>query len=320
MPASSTSSEDGWPVPVLDRAGQEAFWDRQVLDYDQADMTRDNEGELDLVRTLCQQFCLSGYQAEDVVSLGGAVGSRDPKVVMEVLERHAKWPDHIYFNDLSEPMTKQALKVSLGSYASDRTAVELLPGPVHEIGERIPAMPRRVIIGVYRAEAFTTANPHYGYPLTGLAEYDKNADKIGTHLVIEPVHLADNGYADINTRIVYESEDSPERKEIVRTQLAHCLGITSVDAIRVIGRHRGQEGYFLSHWFTERGIRRLITQCFSHERTASMSLMSCAKGFVLCIDPVEQPRGVVTMLNNVIGNIIPDEQLETLRVIDRFTR
>jgi hypothetical protein len=309
-----------WPVTVLDRAGQQAFWDRQAPDYDQADMTRDNEGELDLVRALCQQFCLSGYKLDDVVTLGGAVGSRDPKVVMEVFERHSMWPEHIYFNDLSGPMTEHALKGSLASYPRDQTKVVAIPGPVHEIAKHIPPIPRRVIIGVYRAEAFTTANPHYGYPLTGLEEYEKNADRIGTHLIIRPVRLTDEEYIHMNTRMLYSSEYEPERKSIVQTHIAQCVNIPPMDAIQVIGTHHDREGYFLSHWFTECGIRRLIAQSFNPERIVSMSLMSCSKGFVLCIDPVDQPRGIVTILNNVMGNILPNEQIRTLRAIDMFSK
>lgn len=317
----SISSENQWPRPVLDRAGQRAFWDRQAGDYDHAEMTIDNEGELDLVRTLCHQFCRNGYEAEDVVTLGGAVGSRDPKVVTEVLEHHATWPKHIYFNDLSEPMTKQALEVTLALYPRDRTKVVVLPGPIHEIGTQIPAVHRRVVVGVYRAEALISTNPGIGYSLSGLERYGRNADKIGTHLIIEPVRLTTDGYAEFDDiHFHYSNGDSSEQKGSTRVQVQRCLDLGSVDALRVIGRHETHEGYFLSHWFTEQGIRRLVANCFAPERISSMSLMPCAKGFVLCIDPTERPLGIVTMLNNVIGNVLPDEQFETLRTIDRFSR
>lgn len=320
MPGQSTPSKDDWPTPILNRAGQKAFWDRQAPDYDQADMTRDNEGELDLVRALCQQFCLEGYVAEDVVTLGGAVGSRDPGVVTEVLERYSQWPSHIYFNDLSESMTEQALKGALNSYPTKQTQITVLSGPIHEISRNIPSIPRRVIIGVYRMESFTTANPHYGYPLTGLEEYEKNADKVGTHLLIEPVCVDGDSYTDIDVRIVTSTDDTSDQKKHIYTRLSDCIDVKSIDAIRIVGRHRTCEGFFLSHWFSEIGIRKLITASFGFERLSSMSLMPCAKGFVLCIDPLEQPRGIVTILNNVVGNILPDEQIHTLRAIDKLSR
>lgn len=319
MSETSISPEVVWTVPVLDRSGQETFWDRQVLGYDQADMTRDNEGELDLVRALCQQYCLKGYQAEDVVCLGGAVGSRDPKVVMDMFERHKIRPKRIYFNDLSESMANQAMKSVLSSYSTGGTEVTLIPGPIHEIGENIPAMPRRVIIGVYRIDAFTMANPHYGYPLTGLEEYEKNADIIGTQLLIEPMRLTGKGYEGVNPQIIHHSNGLPEHKERTLSELNEYAKISSADALRIIGRHENLTGYFLSHWFSEQGVRQLVTQCFSSSRISTMSLMPCAKGFVLCIDPVEEPRGIVTVLNNVIGNIIPSEQMETLRVIEKLS-
>lgn len=316
----TTLTRETSAATVLDRNGQQAFWDRQAADYDQADMTRDNEGELDHVRTLCRQFCESGCVAEDVVTLGGAVGSRDPKVVLEVLGSHSRLPVDICFNDLSEVMAKRASTLALASYAAAGVRVTSLPGPIHEICHRIRSLPRRVIIGAYRLQAFTSANPHYGYPLSGFEEYVRNADKIGTHLTIEPVHLAENGYVDLNTRVSFRCTDTPEKRASAHAILADCSGIPAVDAIRVIGRHPGKAGYFLSHWYTEHGIRRLMFRCFGSARISSMSLVTCAKGFVVCLDPVERPRGIVTMLNNVIGNILPGDQMETLRAIDALTR
>lgn len=307
-----TGVDDGWPVSVLDRAGQQAFWDRQAADYELADMTLDNGGELDLVRELCRQFCRTGYHAEDVVTLGGAVGSRDPKVVLEVLEHNGKRPTTVYFNDLSEPMTKKAVATELASYAA-QGACKALPGPIHEAARLIVSRPRRIIVGIYRMDAFVSANPHYGYELDGLAEYQKNAEKIGTHLVIEPVCLSGDGYVVLPQRTTAYS-GTPLPKHAAATIAARAQG-SRFDAMRVIGTHPGQEGFFLSHWYTEAGIRKLLSRCFSEQQLANLSLMPCAKGFVICIDPPEPPQGIVTILNNVVGNVLPHEQVATLRAI-----
>jgi len=307
-------------MPVLDRAGQEAFWDRQVSGYDQADMTLDNEGELDLVHALCGEFCQLGYRAEDVVTLGGAVGSRDPKIVMDALRESGQLPSHIYFNDLSELMTRQALKTSLEPYLESGTKVSALSGPIHEVGDQIPHMPRRVIIGVYRDEAFVTANPAQGYQFSGFEEYRRNAERIGTHLVIEPVHIGGDGYTSTNARVFASINDHADATDLLFSRISGYINTVVGDALRVTGLHKGYSGFFLSHWFSERGIRCLVAHCFDPERISAMSVRRCAKGFVLCIDPVEPPRGIVTVLNNVIGNILPDEQRPTLATINRISR
>ena len=320
MPGPSDLSGDGWPAPVLDRAGQQSFWDRQAVNYDRADMTRDNEGELALVRALCQQFCLSGYEAEDVVTLGGAVGSRDPKVVLDVLGQHGNMPEHIYFNDLSVEMAQQAQRMNLGANRAGSIEVNTLVGPIHEICEHIPVKPRRVIIGVYRAESLVQAVPHYGYPLTGLEEYERNAQIVGARLIIEPVRLESAVYIHMQIRILHSSDYAEEIRLQCRRQIESCARLPSLHAIRVVDQHADQEGFFLSHWFSEVGIRALVGASFSSDRLGTLSLVPCAKGYVLCIDPVEPPRGIVTVLNNVIGNVLPGEQVATLRSIDRISR
>jgi len=44
-----------------------------------------------------------------------------------------------------------------------------------------------------------------------------------------------------------------------------------------------------------------------------------AKGMALVVDPIGvQPQGVVTVLNNVIGNVLPQSQHETLHAIKKI--
>ena len=118
---------------------------------------------------------------------------------------------------------------------------------------------------------------------------------------------------------IFLAEQARERLSDVLASLKSFLVSGEVGAFRVIGQHANKPGFFLSHWFTEKGITDLIQSCFDSQRIRAMSLKPCGKGFVVCIDPVEPPRGIVTLLNNVIGNVLPHEQMETLRAIDRVS-
>ena len=237
------------PTPDLDRRGQQIFWDRQAVDYETADMTNDNAGELDLVKELSKQYCCKRYKTNDVVTFGGAVGCRDPKVVLDVLELYGCRPDRVCFNDLSGPMTKRAVETHLQPYAVQNACVAL-PGSIHEVASQIEPAPRRIIIGVYRVEAFVSPNPHYGYECDGLTEYHQNESRLGTHFIIEPVCLSGDGYIVREQRLVTYWEEKAGDAAANFVARAREKGF---DAIRVVGCRPGQAGFFLSHWYTEAG-------------------------------------------------------------------
>ena len=91
--------------------------------------------------------------------------------------------------------------------------------------------------------------------------------------------------------------------------------IPSISALQIVGQKNGRNGFFLSHWYTPNGILELVQGVFGSGEF-SISVKHFAKGMALIVDPVGvQPRGVVTVLNNVIGNVLPQSQYETLQAI-----
>ena len=319
MTKNKVSSSKNWPAPILDRKGQQTFWDRQAPTYDLADMTLDNAGELKIVESLSRDFVTKCPVTSDIVTLGGAVGSRDPKTIIETMLELEHCPSHIYFNDLSVDMTRRAIDVTLQPYVAQGTRITAIPGPIHEIEEIIPRSPRRVILGAYRARALIEAYPHLGYPLSGIEEYLKNSAVIGSRLRIEPLDIRDGQYQKPTTCFFLTEASTQSEKNAVCGEIIHQLEVERVDAIRVVGTHEDKDGFFISHWFSEEGLMNLIRRSFNRDRRKYLSVMPCAKGYVVCIDPIENPRGIVTILNNVIGNILPHEQIMTLEAIDRIS-
>jgi len=294
--------------------GQEAFWNRQASSYGGADMTTDNIGELILVREFCEDFVVRGYECKDIVTLGGANACRDPLVATEVLARHGRIPVTIHFNDLSVQMVDEAMRGHLALIAKEGASLKAYPGPIHEVAHQIPAVPRRVILGVYSAEAFISSNPQDGFPYCGLHEYVRNSATLGDRFLIEPLQFIGDKYESVGPVVPIIAAD--------KNSVASGLEISSryarqsnVDTIRVVGEHRDHVGFFLSHWFSENGVRNLLESYFPYNRMGSMTVRRCAKGFVICIDPTEPPQGIITMLNNVLGNILPHEQVATLKCV-----
>lgn len=308
-----------WPRPILDREGQTAFWNRQATDYDVADMTRDNTGELEAVKGFCNSFVHSGFVAQDIVTLGGANGCRDPHVVMEALAAHGQKPQRINFNDLSQAMTDSARHGPLQIYKEQGIEVQVLPGAINEVSQYIEPMPRRVIIGVYRAQALIATYHEDGHDGSGLEEYMLNASILGSQFAFDAMSLDGGIYRDLGVGVGLRALSSPMWRETAQKVLACALTNDAVGAIRVVSQHDQKDGFFLSHWFVERNFTDLVRSSFSADRIGSIKMVRCPKGYVLCIDPVEPPRGIVTLLNNVVGNILPTEQKISLQSVNALT-
>ena len=316
------TSNARWRIPALTREAQVKFWDRQAGDYSTADMTT-NKGELALVRKFTEHFSKRGLSAEDVVTLGGANGCRDPLVVTEVLQlSDHSWQGGVFFNDLSSNMVAEARRTNLADFGK-AGQLQTMSGPIHEIAYAISHRPRRVLLGVYSTDAFVHDHPAFGYESAGLIEYLRNGSRLGNRFVIDVTHITQDGlYADEpEERMFIRNDDSEAYVERHRQALERIAKIAEREpatplAFRVVGEHEGEEGIFLSHWFTEAGFEALLKPRFVGH---TIEISTCAKGFVACIDPPEQPKGIVTMLNNVLGNVLPEEQSPTLEAIRRFS-
>ncbi len=300
--------------------GQRKFWDRQSGKYESADMTNDNQGELALVMGLCEDYLSRRYPLHDVVTLGGAVGCRDPRVVCDTFEVKDVRPKKIYFNDLSEKMVRHAMETHLSKYVP-ASEVVALPGDVAEIGSRIPQMPRRVVIGVYHVEALVNASPAHGYPRDGMTEYLENQTFLGTDFELRWCRINNGAYIPSMDRIVICGELGISDKQMLRLFLEPIIRTKATiepGALRVVSRNGYEGEFFISHWYNRSGFEDMLSASFGH-RMRHASIQYCAKGMVAYIDPFEAPRGIATILNNVVGNMLPQQVGKNLKTICRMT-
>ncbi len=101
--------EKYWRKPKLDIQGQKTFWDRQASLYEKADMTVDNQGELMCVLKRCREISF-----KELITLGGAVGCRDPKIILDdIISRNKKPLPRVLFNDLSSQQVAWAREKTL---------------------------------------------------------------------------------------------------------------------------------------------------------------------------------------------------------------
>lgn len=304
-----------WCKPLLTAEGQASFWDNQAEIYDTADMTVDNQKEMDAVIKRCREIKFT-----ELITLGGAVGCRDPKMIVEDMVAKGQKPPAIVFNDLSVRQLNRAREFTLKPFADTGVSIEYLPGEIKSVCEKIGSKPRRLIIGVYGCHSFFQAStdPSDGFPHCGFDEYLSNCNILGTDFLMEWVKLIDNNRlitCGLRSRVCTE-DGMAERLWIKNTMNTVNTGYYgSMTALQIIGRHIGKEGFFLSHWYTKHGFLKLLEKVFPTDRF-KIETEIIPKGMVYTIDPVGvKPEGVVTVLNNVIGNVLPDDQFETLVAI-----
>lgn len=317
----SKSGEDGWRKPNLTVEGQKAFWDAQSDTYETEEMTTDNQGELDATLAACREI-----NCEDIVTLGGAVGCRDPKVILEdTFSRKGVYVPKVVFNDLSPQQVERARASILKSFVDQGVAIEFLPGEISGICRNIASKPRRLIIGVYNCQSFFKAEPESGYPSCGYDEYLRNGRILGEEFLFDWVGLSETRvFLSTGVRAKVSTLDEEVTKNAIRDSLSAMQrkvsdgSISSISALQIVGQTDGRDGFFLSHWYTQDGILALVQDVFGPDEF-SISVKRFAKGMALVVDPVGiTPQGVVTVLNNVIGNVLPQSQHETLQAIKRI--
>lgn len=293
-----------------------AFWDAQAEGYDTADMTNDNMGELDIVLEKCHEI-----RCSDIVTLGGAVGSRDPKVILEdMLAREVDVMPQVIFNDLSERQVSRAIDI-LKPMTDRGISIKYTSGEIADVCTDIGSASRRLILGVYHSDAFFKADPAAGFPLSGYDEYLKNHVILGEEFFVSWVSLmANNEFTTAGVCTHVRFDESAEQRHLIKSVLGSsrremtCSGM-SVAALQVIGLHSGKQGFFLSHWYTGNGILKLVRSAFPEDQF-SINVSRCAKGMVLTIDPIGvELTGIITILNNVLGNVLPQGQHEALLAV-----
>lgn len=308
-----------WCKPIMSVENQSAFWDAQSEIYESADMTVDNQMEMEVVIRSCREI-----QYQDLVTLGGAVGCRDPKMILEDLISRGVNGDQlpvVFFNDLASEQVRKAKESVLKPFTDGGLNVNYLPGEIRNICGNIPSRPRRLIIGVYDCHSFFNAHPNDGYPNCGFDEYLKNSAILGSDFLMEWVKLtSENRMVSSGFRVRVSVNDNATNHSWIKNLLDISRGHVEVvpddiSALQIIGRHVDNPGFFLSHWYTQHGFGKLLESAFPSDRFV-ISTENFAKGMVFIVDPIGvKTSGVVTVLNNVIGNVLPDDQHETLCAI-----
>lgn len=311
-----------WNKPELTVAGQLAFWNGMSNLYEKADMTVDNRCEIEEVIKLCQK-----NKFTEVITLGGAIGCRDPKMILESLESQKDFNGdfpNIIFNDLSPNQLKTAEKVVLKPFIDKGVVMKFVPGEIIEVCPQFEKGSRQLVLGVYGSKSFFEAYPEKGYPTCGFDEYIKNYDILGEEFILNWVKFdpttADK-ISDDNQDIRISHLNKQEEKTFVKNGLRARLDKAmeeehpSLLGLQIIGQHSKKRGFFLSHWYFPQSFEKILESVFPPDQF-QIETSYFAKGMLYKITRKgKNPTGLVTVLNNVLGNILPKQQVKTLEAI-----
>jgi len=309
-----------WRKPELTRAGQVAFWNRQARTYEATDMTNDNPHEIACVIERTDPSVHS-----EIVTLGGAVGCRDPLAILKKkycsekdgsCYRGAKLP-RVFFNDIALEMVQKAEENVLAGCRSCGVEMEFCPGPIAEACAQIKTRsPRTLLLGVYSDDGFFKSEPQNGYQLCGFDEYMKNCEILGERFWFDWLVLSGESLQIDHCGLFVEPIWPADKLTDARMQLANDYAAVAQSnelvALQVVSAHRDREGFFISHWFNERGILSLLRRVFPEDEFG-IKEATFPKGMLFAIERRNSvPRGIATILNNVLGNVLPQEQISTL--------
>ena len=154
--------KDYWNKPVLTVQGQSVFWDAQAAGYEQAPMTVDNQPEMEAVLDRCRQI----VTLKEIITLGGAVGCRDPKVILDELffQNPSRPLPRVVFNDLSNQQVQWARENALANYANRGVQISFLPGEIKTVCNR-QCHAATVVDRRLQRSKLLRGLPNQGYPL-----------------------------------------------------------------------------------------------------------------------------------------------------------
>lgn len=266
------------------------FWDSVANIYGEEELTKhDADHELDYVLTVISKLdhitCL--------MCLGVADGSRDPMQILDKLSAPVK---SLICNDLS-PKLLEVCKHRVDS-KYDKLDAQFFSGPIHEV---VPTLPKlnsyntKFILGVY--------NVHYIKQCLQL--YKEKQDVIGTKFKVTCLTFENNSVKQIvDSKITFDINSYEQHVDFITSwQKDPQFLAVSIET----------DTGFITHYYSEDTFRQLCELGGGLRNVESVGNRYIVATFENSVNT--ENTLVITMLNNVLGNISCDLQQESLQVI-----
>jgi indoleamine 2,3-dioxygenase len=260
------------------------FWDSVATVYSDNEMTQCNSDfELE---TLCHKVITE--QPTTLNCFGVADGNRDPIFILDYIEKQG-WslPAHMVINDISPEMVNQATNNITDKYDIPTRYVVSPIDSLH-LPSRYVKSNTKLFIGTYSIS----------YIKDALKLYEKEKDIIGAHVTL--------------TQVFYTAGQLQTGKS--QTGSYSELNVDELFDEDLYAIRFETETGFVSHYFNEPVLYCLLGNIFRTEADIFVSEKYPRYGLMSLNKTVDHTTDVhvVTMLNNVLGNIKTEDQIESL--------
>jgi hypothetical protein len=255
------------------------FWDSVSQVYETSDMTHCGaDYELDIVFDL-----ITRHPPENLVCIGVADGCRDPLQLLYFMENTGvPLPKAITLNDLSGKMLKLCEK-RLEALKKVGPCTTYVQGPLQEIELVKDLGSYLYCMGCYNAT----------YIIPALNLYQANKSIIGTHFTLIPYFFKE-GVCSPGDKLVFDIENFEEHETKLVDMSKHEEFMSFF-----VETNTG----FISHYYSKTNFAAYLRTIF---KTCSIEVLESSRYLVNIITKGDGPHtGLITTLNNVIGNIPP---------------
>lgn len=278
------------------------FWDGVANIYSKSDLTHHMaDFEMDVIELAMKYI----KQLDGLACLGAADGKRDPIGIMNLAIKHNKGiPEELIVNDISPNMVQHAQKNvdDLKLDFSESSKQTYTACPIHLMDPKISGLENKrsmYITGVYNVL----------YLKESLKLYSENTDATGRYFTISALVInEDHEIEPIAHQVTFDIFDY----EKVWDQINALVQISDLYAISLV-----TDKSFVSHYFSRDGIEQMLTMSFPACEVISFSGFGEGSRYIVNIikEKGRDINYVITMLNNVLGNVQWHEQFDTLRKI-----
>jgi hypothetical protein len=276
----------------------ESFWDSVATMYSTSDLTTH---KADFEMSILFDILKSTTNLHGLASFGVADGKRDPiQLLLKLKDDKKEMPQEIILNDISNEMLIEAKK-NVGTFVKVDNC-KYLHTPISKLSEVFSHNQGNntgFVFGVYNAK----------YIMQSLRLYMENSVVIGTEFELFPLFFDGNNIGQIGTQKLSFNINNFQHYENDIAKMSLCENFYAF-SIRT-------NKNFISHFFSAKSLKTLLAKIFVGKN------VSCIEGqednsryIVYIIKEKCKIDYLVTMINNVLGNIKYEEQIQSLIMLD----
>jgi hypothetical protein len=285
------------------------FWNSVAKIYDQSELTTHNsDAEMDFVLKLLSK--IPGLNR--LVCLGVADGCRDPYLLLEFLKKNNKaLPATNIFNDYSpELLTKCWHRIREHFTTLEPVYLPVSILNIDHTKYQTTKSKNNIIIGLY----------NFDYIMESLKIYQSEQKVIGnafelTHVFFDGTNLFKKGDS-----IKFCIDDSADfSHQILNPENSSMSEIQSTSDTQFVGCCVSTNTGFVSHYYHINGLEKVINNVFGNAMFKSIAkhgnryiLTHIVYDQEISSEESYENNSLTTCLNNVIGNIPTDQQLDAL--------